>query len=176
MLTISSKRELKYHAPYPAAATYSTTPTHDMSRPTPSSSQADTPTTEKLLRVSTDGYIRLSFSEMRNVDLQHLITGLDEDTPSTSAEGALLTTITGYTEWVSTTVPGITIGWDWQLDTALNRIRLHRVNQPRSNLMLQDIHQTDLGPAKTSAMLEVFIDKLNWQVHARNHITIACAR
>jgi hypothetical protein len=176
MLTISSKRELKYHVPYPAAATYSTTPTQDMSRPILSSSQADAPATEKPLRVSNDGYIRLSFSEIRNVDLQHLITGLDEDTPAISSEGALLTTITGYTEWVSTTVPSITIGWDWQLDTALNRIRLHRVNPPRSNLMLQDIHQTDLGPAKTSAMLEVFIDKLNWQAHTRDHISMVCAR
>jgi len=144
-----------------------------MSRPTPSS--ADTPATEKLLVVSNDGYIRLSFSEMLNVDLHHLITGLDEDSPETSSAGAQLTTITGYTEWITTTVPSITLGWDWQLDTALNDIRLCRVNAPRSNVMLQDIHRIDLGSAKTSAMLEVIIDILNWQAHAQNHITSTCA-
>src|SRR5437773_634210 len=141
-----------------------------MSRYTPSSFQADAPATEKLLAVSEDGYIRLSFPEMQHIDLRHLITGLDEDTPPTCSGDAQLTTITGYTEWITTTVPAVTIGWDWQLDTALNRLRLRRVNQPRSNLMLQDIHQTDLGPVKTGAMLEVFVDQLNWQAHVQEHI------
>lgn len=147
-----------------------------MSRFTSSSPQADTPTTtEKLLVVSHDGYIRLSFPEILNIDLQYLITGLDEDAPVASSAGAQLTTITGYTEWVTTTVPCITIGWDWQLDTALNQIQLRRVNQPRSNVMLQDSHRADLGSTKTSALLEVFIDILNWQPQVQHHITTACA-
>jgi len=146
-----------------------------MSRFTPSFFQADTTATEKLLVVSNDGYIRLSFTEILNIDLRHLITGLDEDAPAASSTAAQLTTITGYTEWITTTVPGITIGWDWQLDTALNHIQVRRVNRPRSNVMMQDSHHVDLGSAKTSALLEVFIDILNWQSHVQDHITSTCA-
>lgn len=111
--------------------------------------------------ISDDGHIRLSLPELRAVHLQHLISGLDEDVPDTLSDSALPTTISGYTEWVSDTVPVISIGWDWQMFDSSWPVR---VGEPRSNLILQDARHMDVGYFKTAALLETFVDTLDWQV------------
>lgn len=132
--------------------------------------QRDSLTTATMLTVSMDGYIRLSFAELQGVHLIHLISGLDEDSPAELSGGAILLAITGYTEWVSNTLPAITIGWDWQMEVVHDHVRLCRISEPRSNIMLQDAGRLDVGTEKTVALLEAFIDALNWQVDAQMHI------
>jgi len=62
--------------------------------------------------------MRLTVEELRQISLVHLLSGLDEDNPALLQEGAIFSEITGYTEWVSTTSPAISIGWDWMLQSS----------------------------------------------------------
>jgi hypothetical protein len=129
--------------------------------------QTDTPgsrpTQEPQITLCEDGYVRLTHDTLLAIPLQHLLSGLDEDAPAGACEGASLAPISGYTEWVSTTTPAITLGWDWQLDLAQGRPRYARLGAPRTNVMLVDTHETDLGRAKTAMFLELAIDALPWQ-------------
>lgn len=120
--------------------------------------------------VSEDGYIRLLFAELQVVHLFHLISGLDEETPTASFDGATSTAIRGYTEWVSHLTPAITIGWDWQMEADHHYILLRRIGEPRSNIMLLDANRKDFTQLKMVALLEAFVDALKWQTEVREHI------
>lgn len=128
----------------------------------PPSSQSNTASAFKMPAVSEDGYIRLGFSRLESVNLVHLISGLEEESPGNTACGATSTAIIGYTEWISNTVPAITLGWDWQMETSGNPVSLRRISEPRSNIMLKTGNR-DMGPARTAALLEIYIDGLGWE-------------
>lgn len=116
--------------------------------------------------MNNDGQIRLSFNALQQLDLVHLISGLDEDGPPQPGMAAMQTVITGYTEWVTHAAPRVTLGWDWQMLAAASQVALQRVGEPRSNLMLQNDAGTDLGHEKSSLLLETFIDAFDWQTEA----------
>jgi hypothetical protein len=116
-----------------------------------------------MITLSDDGYVRLTFSSLRNTSLTHLLSGLDEDSRDVLQQEAGISAISGYTEWVSHTIPPITIGWDWRLDVSQGQPRCLRVGPPRSNLMLVDHQQRDLGPTHTAILLETAIDTIGWQ-------------
>jgi hypothetical protein len=120
--------------------------------------------------ISADGYLRLKFPGLRQVRLVHLLSRLDEDGPASPGVAALATAITGYTEWVSTENPGITLGWDWQLNLACRPFRVQRINLPRSNVMLVDAVRADLGPDQTAVLLAALIDELAWQAEVEAQI------
>lgn len=134
-------------------------------------------TAETLLAISDDGYIRARYAEIQNICFMHLMSGVDQDAPAKISDGAVLSAITGYTEWVTDPAlgPAITIGWDWQMDLVGNQIGLRRISEPRSNVMLRDANRLDLGPVKTIALLELLIDALAWQPAVRNFIDVDCA-
>jgi hypothetical protein len=113
--------------------------------------------------ISADGYLRFKFAGLRQVPLVHLLSRLDEDGPASPGVAALETAITGYTEWISTETPRITLGWDWQLNLACRPFRIQRINLPRSNIMLIDAARADLGPSETAILLAALIDELAWQ-------------
>ena len=148
-----------------------------MSRYTRLPPRSNASTAEKLLAISDDGYIRAGFTEIRNICFLHLMSGVDQEAPDKLSNGAVLTAITGYTEWVSDPVlgPAISIGWDWQMVPAGNHIRLRRISEPRSNVMLHDANRMDLGSTKTIALLELIIDALAWQPAVKNFIDVDCA-
>lgn len=123
------------------------------------------------IAISTDGYIRITFEELRDILLGHLISGLDDDKPILLQEGAILTEISGYTEWVSNTFPAISIGWDWIIKPLeVNGDYYKRSSEPRSNLMLIDAQQRDLGFAKTAALIEIVVDEMAWQGVIKDYI------
>lgn len=113
--------------------------------------------------ISPDGYIRLSSAQLEAIPLTHLISGLDEDGAMAGAGGATTTLITGYTEWVAGDNPAITLGWDWQMTTEGAAVRLLRVGQPRSNLMLLGEGGADLGYQATGSALCVLVDAFGWE-------------
>ena len=118
-------------------------------------------TISPMLTISPDGYMRMTFEEFRKISLVHLISSLDEDNPDLLQEGATFAEITGYTEWVSTTCPAISIGWDWMLQSSqAGGFCYKRTSKPRSNLMLVDLQQCDLGPAKTAIMIGKAVDEI----------------
>lgn len=122
-----------------------------------------------MLAISGDGHIRLRLAELKGIHLKHLVSGLDEDIQGAAHLGALHTTISGYTEWVSETTPAISIGWDWQMHGAA---RLLRIGEPRSNLLLQDVHHIDMDYFKSATFLEAFVDTLEWQAVVLRQIVV----
>ena len=122
------------------------------------------------MRLSPDGYVRLTPEQFQAIPLVHLLSGLDPDEPLHLHEGASQTNISGYTEWVSEAAPIITLGWDWQMEGSSGQARYLRAGLPRSNIMLVDDLRRDLGPANTTKLLEAAIDKTAWQVVVQRHI------
>jgi hypothetical protein len=123
-----------------------------------------------MITLSDDGYVRLTFACLKDTPLVHLLSGLDEKPPELSQRGINVCGISGYTEWVSTTTPVITIGWDWQIDISHNRYRYVRVGPPRTNIMLLDSMQHDLAPLDNARLLEVVIDAIGWQGETSKYI------
>ena len=120
--------------------------------------------------LSEDGYVRLTLQSLLATPLVHLWSGLDEEAPGPLPEGAGVTTISGHTEWISTTEPALTLGWDWRLEVASAGPFYVRSSTPRSNIMLVDERQRDLGPRETAALLEAAINSLTWKQAIYNHI------
>ena len=122
------------------------------------------------MRLSPDGYIRLTLEQFQAIPLVHLLSGLDSDEFPPLHEGASRTDISGYTEWVSEAAPIITMGWDWRMEGASGQTRYLRTGFPRSNIMLVDDLRRDRGHANTAKLLEVAIDKTAWQVVVQRQI------
>lgn len=110
-----------------------------------------------------DGYVRTTLAHLQTITLKHLISGLDEDVPHVPHAGAECTVISGYTEYVYEGVPALTIGWDWEMSMSGGPARLRRVGEPRSNIMLVDEQQRDLGFLATEQLLGHHIDTLGWE-------------
>ncbi|WP_226467709.1 DUF4902 domain-containing protein [Luteimonas panaciterrae] len=118
-----------------------------------------------MIKLAENGIVRLKLAALLDLPLVHLLSGLDEDLheQEQGLHGATRATISGYTEWVTRSVPVITLGWDWKLDTLRGSPDLVRVGEPRSNVMLVDVRGSDLGFDKTSVLIESAIDSLPWQ-------------
>lgn len=133
-------------------------------------------TGSSIITISLDGYMRLTFEEFQQISLVHLISGLDEDNPALLQEGATFSEVTGYTEWVNTTKPAISIGWDWMFQSSqVDGVYYKRTSKPRSNLMLVDTQQRDLGPSKTTALIETVVDEIVWQIVVQDYISMRYA-
>lgn len=125
-----------------------------------------------IITISPDGYMRLSYEELLQIPFVHLMSGLDEGNPPLSQEGATFAEITGYTEWISTSKPTISLGWDWKFQPPQHgEIYYKRTSKPRSNLMLVDSHQRDLGSTQTDNLIETVIDKIAWQIIVQDYIS-----
>lgn len=116
--------------------------------------------------MSDTGYIYLTVDELCAGALVHLISGVDTQDGVIGA-GAVVTEITGYTEWISEGVRVLTIGWDWQMTAE----GLRRIGAPSSNLMLQSRARRDLGHARTVELLKDYLDGFNWQPATLGHIS-----
>ncbi|MDO9105758.1 MAG: DUF4902 domain-containing protein [Methylovulum sp.] len=125
-----------------------------------------------IITICPDGYMRLTFEEFQHIPLVHLMSGLDEDNPALSQEGAVFAEMTGYTEWVSTSTPTISIGWDWTFQfSQAGQFYYKRSGKPRSNLMLVDEQQHDLGQMKSDSLIESVVDRIVWQTIVQDYIS-----
>ncbi len=109
-----------------------------------------------------DGYIRLSRQALGQIRLVHLVSGLDEE-HGHAAAGAACSDISGYTEWATTSVPAVSVGWDWHIDTLARPVSAACRDTPRSNVMLVDEHGRDVGPDHTACCLRQLVDTLEWK-------------
>ena len=106
----------------------------------------------------------MTVSAFENIPLVHLLSGLDENNTDSDQLRTDVCGISGYTEWISSTTPIISIGWDWRLDvTQGGRLRYVLEGLPRSNLMFQDAERRDLGPIRTATVLKAALDTISWQ-------------
>jgi hypothetical protein len=100
----------------------------------------------------------------------HLVSGLDEPSDDVVATCGSSTTISGYTEWVASTDPPVTVGWDWVVDAANQGTRWVRVGPPRSNVLLIDSAERPYDWAKNEAVLATVVDAIPWQEQARTAV------
>ncbi len=123
--------------------------------------------------VSPDGYVRVTAAALRAVPLAHLLSELDADLnlPPSTASGATLASIAGYTEWASQTTPALSVGWDWRIATSGCRVRYERQGEVRSNIMLVNARCQDLGELATLAVLGVAVDDLEWERAVDHYIS-----
>jgi hypothetical protein len=119
-----------------------------------------------------DGYVRMTFVAFKQTEMAHLFSGIDEDRPSTDGAGANFSSITGYTEWISNSVPAITIGWDWKLTGIQGTARFIHTGVPGSNLMFLDQHSHDLGSELTRQLLVSWLEDFNWQTETSKALGI----
>ena len=128
-----------------------------------------------MITLSDDSYIRLKLETFLVTPLVHHLSGLDDDKPIIPQEGARLACISGYTEWLSTTTPTLTLGWDWRLVVPHGQSLYVKLGDPRSNIMLVDAMTHDLGPARTSVLLNTAIAALAWQEEVCKYIAFRYA-
>ena len=129
-----------------------------------------------MMLVSHDGYIRLTFEELQKVLLVHLISNIDDNITELSKETVDFSKVTGYTEWISTTTPVISVGWDWaiNLSSTIEGNYYKRSGQPRSNLMLIDDKNCDLGSSNTKSLVGKVVDKIVWESKIEDCIRKQC--
>ena len=118
-----------------------------------------------------DGLLRLRLQDLRNVELAHLISGIDDELadPGVSRCGAS-TTLSGYTEWISPQEARLTLGWDWQLDVSTAASRIVRLGLPRTNVLIVRSVQDPLPWEQSLGVLASFIDAFDWSAPAFNAV------
>lgn len=128
------------------------------------------------LKVSQDGYVRMSLSTFMELPLLHFLSGLDDDPVCHTVEGGTEASISGYTEWLSTSVPTVTIGWDWRIDLATGTPRYLREGWLRTNVMIVDTDNgQDFGDEATAASVASRIDQIGWENDVSKYIAMRYA-
>jgi hypothetical protein len=95
--------------------------------------------------------------------MTHLVSGVDPDPRPALGHCGSATFLSGYTEWVSTRSPTISIGWDWCLQPGPDGATWSRVGLPSSNVMLTVGREHDAGWSKNQDLLATVVDALPWQ-------------
>jgi len=117
--------------------------------------------------ISMDGLLRLRQQDLGKLTLVHLISGIDDDFADQAAtQCGASTTLSGYTEWISTQEPKLTLGWDWQLETRPASPRVVRQGLPRTNVLVVNGEQNPLPWDESLEVLASFIDNFDWHTPA----------
>lgn len=75
------------------------------------------------------------------------------------------TSISGYTEWVSTGNPVISIGWDWCIQCGPLGTVWSRVGLPSSNVLITCDEDTDINWERSQHLVASVVDALPWREH-----------
>ena len=110
---------------------------------------------------TNDGRLCLQRSELASLKLMHLLSGMDEDDRS-AADCGRLTTVSGYTEWISPQSSALTLGWDWQLASDYGHPKVVRLGLPRTNIQVLDDGMSPLPWEASLQVLAEFIDGFEW--------------
>lgn len=119
-----------------------------------------------------DGFLRIALEDLLAVRLVHLVSGLDEDDPRQVRRCGTITSIMGYTEWVSEGMAEpVSLGWDWRLDQLqTGETNCMRIGLPRSNVMLIDSAKRDYGWDRNLQVLASIVDAIPWADETRSAI------
>lgn len=115
------------------------------------------------MKISSDGLIRLSIEELLSTPMTHLVSGVDTDEATTLSHCGTVTSISGYTEWVSADSPNISIGWDWCIQSGSCGSFWARVGLPSSNVLLVDSRCNHEDWDKSRNVLATIVDALPWR-------------
>lgn len=119
-------------------------------------------------KILNDGLLRLGRQDLAGMKLTHLISGLDDDVevaPRNPVCGGSAS-LCGYTEWIGTQEPKLTLGWDWHLDDAALAPRVIRYGLPRTNILVLDHRNEPLPWNESLHVLATFIDTFAWNTSA----------
>jgi hypothetical protein len=112
--------------------------------------------------VSRDGYIRLSLKLLSELPFIHLASDIDPCILEDLQSQAVPAQVAGYSEWISTTTPPISLGWSWFVHSHSQQL-LPAPEAMRSNVMLIDVHGYDLGQTATSFLFATWLATHDWQ-------------
>lgn len=112
--------------------------------------------------ISYDGYIRLRLSSLDTLSFVHLISAIDDGLLRELQSQTLPALRAGYSEWVSDTVPPVSVGWDWFIHRESERIML-APDGVRSNVMLIDQSGYDLGSETSTRLFGTWLSSFEWQ-------------
>lgn len=124
-----------------------------------------------LMRLGTDGLVRLTLNEVLSTPMVHLTSGVDQEVPGLHPQCGTVTSLTGYTEWRSVAEPAIVMGWDWMSICECGNLRLARVGLPRCNIMLIDHTSEDLDWNKQLKILCSVIDAMDWDRETQSTVS-----
>lgn len=93
------------------------------------------------MKLAANGVVFVEMAELTRATFKHLLTRLDEDTLHRRAACGSVATISGCTEWLSESVPALTVGWDWVIDHRDSGNKAWRVGPPRTNISLIGHHR-----------------------------------
>ena len=127
-----------------------------------------------MMFMSSNGLIHLTMEELLSIPLHHLVSGIDEDNEHPIKRCGTVVSISGYTEWVSTTQPGVSIGWDWHLQPSRLGGQWTRIGLPRTNVMLQSKISRHLDWQVNLLVLATVVDSLPWQEQVIQSLEHAC--
>lgn len=115
------------------------------------------------MKISPDGLIHLSLKELLEIPLVHFYSSLDDEITTPIQQCGTVAPISGYTEWINTSQPTVSIGWDWVLEISQNGIQWKRFGLPRTNLVLLDEHARAFDWTSNLVELTEIVDRLLWQ-------------
>ena len=114
------------------------------------------------LKISPDGYIRLSFPSFSLLPFVHVFTERDANLQYELLEQTIFAELAGFSECISTTTPSISFGWAWYVQSESNSLQL--APEPvRSNVMIVDMQGYDVGVATTSELILQWLQYCDWQ-------------
>ncbi len=119
-----------------------------------------------VLKISPDGYIRLSFSIFSSLSFVHLFTDRDLTLLDELIAQAIPAESAGFSECISTTSPSISLGWAWYRHRDSNCLLLAPENV-RSNVMIVDMHGYDVGTHATSKLISQWLTCCDWPAMVR---------
>ncbi|MDM0110902.1 DUF4902 domain-containing protein [Variovorax sp. J22R133] len=120
-----------------------------------------------MLPLAPDGLLRLRRQDLSDIELVHLISGIDDHDPAPApTRCGAATTLSGYTEWVGASEPRVSLGWDWQLDTASSVPRVIRLGLPRTNVQVVGEAHSALPWDESLEVLASWIDAIDWNTPA----------
>ena len=103
------------------------------------------------MKLTDDGLVLISISELMQVSFRELLMEMDEDCGDSSTNCGRICAITGHTEWLSDTTPRLTVGWDWIVEKRDQVPTTWRLGLPRTNIC---IIGEDSRPMEWNASLE----------------------
>jgi hypothetical protein len=109
-----------------------------------------------------DGYVRMNYSALNALSLDHLVTFSDSEFLMELYMQGIPAATAGFSEWKTSTSNAVSLGMSWYVDLSTKRILL--APEPiRSNVMLIDRKGYDLGMPQTSRLLRNWLNLFNWQ-------------
>lgn len=110
-----------------------------------------------------DGTVTMTLDALLSTSLVHLVSGLDEEEHPDLRHDGKATTISGYTEWVGSANPTLSLGWDWHVDPLRGPPWCVRSAAPRSNICLLDERGREVDWNRAQLALSGVVDALAWQ-------------